>query len=227
MALALALAAFVLDAHGVGRRLWYPRYLAMAGPRSVETVLGQVGPAKRRALRASFETNGLPYPPSSLTLVAYKQERRLEVWPSGPQGWKRVRAYAVLAASGEPGPKLREGDGQVPEGLYRLTALNPNSSYHLSIRVDYPNEFDRARGREDGRSRLGGDIFIHGKAVSIGCLAIGDDAIEELFTLVADTGLANARVIIAPAERLDVPANSPAWVAELYRRIERELRALR
>lgn len=91
----------------------------------------------------------------------------------------------MLAASGGPGPKLREGDLQVPEGVYRLTAFNPNSSYHLSLRVDYPNAEDRAAedravARSDRRTSLGGDIFIHGKAVSIGCLAIGDPGIEEL-----------------------------------------------
>ena len=99
----------------------------------------------------------------------------------------------------------------MPEGVYRLTHLNPASSYHLSIRVDYPNAFDRARGAEDGRANLGGDIYIHGKAVSIGCLAIGDDNIEELFTLVADTGLANARIVLAPGRSVDVPAGAPPW----------------
>jgi murein L,D-transpeptidase YafK len=71
-------------------------------------------------------------------------------------------------ASGKAGPKLREGDGQVPEGIYRIDGLNPNSSYHLSLKLNYPNDFDLEQARTEGRTELGGDIFIHGKAVSIG-----------------------------------------------------------
>ena len=115
----------------------------------------------------------------------------------------------------------------MPEGVYRLTRLNPASSYHLSIRVDYPNAFDRARGVEDGRSNLGGDIYVHGKAVSIGCLAIGDDNIEELFTLIADTGLANARIVLAPGRSVEVPAGAPPWTRGLYATIARELAILK
>ena len=107
-----------------------------------------------------------------------------------------------------------------------LEVWAPASSYHLSIRVDYPNAFDRARGAEDGRATLGGDIYIHGKAVSIGCLAIGDQNIEELFTLVADVGLPNARIVIAPARPLAVPEGAPSWTAGLYRDIARELARL-
>jgi L,D-transpeptidase catalytic domain len=84
-----------------------------------------------------------------------------------------IHSYSVLVASGHNGPKLREGDRQVPEGFYRITSLNPNSSYHLSIKLNYPNAFDQQHADEEGRDRLGGDIFIHGKAASIGCLAMG------------------------------------------------------
>ena len=186
-------------------------------------MLAEIGPRHRPELERAAASRGIAYPPSELSLVGYKQENVLEVWAQGPAGWILYRSYPVLAASGGPGPKLREGDRQVPEGIYRLTHLNPASSYHLSIRVDYPNDFDRARAAEDGRSSLGGDIYIHGKAVSIGCLAIGDDNIEELFTLVADTGVANARIILAPARALTVPPGTPAWTADLYRTIAREL----
>ena len=189
-------------------------------------MLAEVGPRHRPALERKARELGLAYPPPALTLVGFKQERALEVWARGPAGWIPYRRYPVLAASGGPGPKLREGDRQVPEGVYRLTHLNPASSYHLSIRVDYPNAFDRARGAEDGRSTLGGDIYIHGKAVSIGCLAIGDDNVEELFTLVADTGLANARIVLSPGRALEVPAGAPPWTRDLYRTIAAELAVL-
>jgi murein L,D-transpeptidase YafK len=160
-------------------------------------------------------------------LVGFKTERLLEAWARGPARWILYRSYSVLAASGGPGPKLGEGDGQVPEGVYRLTHLNPASRYHLSIRIDYPNAFDRARGAEDGRPTLGGDIYIHGNASSIGCLAIGDANIEELFTLVADAGLANTSIVIAPARSMTVPAGAPPWTRGLYAAIARELAALK
>ena len=198
----------------------------MASPRTLDGVLAGVGPRRREALEREARRAGMTYPPAKLTLAAYKDERELEVWAARGNGWVLYRSYPVLAASGGPGPKLREGDRQVPEGVYRLTHLNPASSYHLSIRVDYPNAFDRARGAEDGRASLGGDIYIHGRDVSIGCLAIGDDNIEELFTLVADVGLAESRIVIAPGRSLDVPDGAPAWTRGLYRDIARELSVL-
>src|SRR5207244_3968581 len=118
------------------------------------------------------------YPPAELALLAFKQERLLEVYATDKKmgGFKFVQAYPILGASGELGPKLREGDGQVPEGLYAINFLNPNSLYHLSLRVSYPNDFDRAQAKRDGRQKLGGDIMIHGSFASIGCLAMGDEA---------------------------------------------------
>jgi hypothetical protein len=197
------------------------------GERTVATVVAGLGPDVRPRLRARFQAAGVPYPPPGLRLLAYKAEREMEVWAPRDGGWVRIHTYPVLAASGGPGPKLRQGDLQVPEGRYALTGLNPMSSYHLSIRVGYPARRDEEWARRDGRTNLGGDIFIHGRAVSIGCLAIGDDAIEELFVLVAETGLARSAVLIAPNRRLlDLP-RSPAWAGELYRDLARELEAVR
>ena len=196
-------------------------------PRTHDDVVARLGPTHRPALRAEAAARGLAYPPRRLTLVGLKHERTLEVWAEGAAGWRLFRAYPVLAASGGPGPKLREGDGQVPEGVYRLTGFNPNSSYHLSVRVDYPNADDRAAAAVEGRSQLGGDIFIHGRAVSIGCLAIGDDAIEELYVLLADVGLPQARLILTPAARPRTATGEADWVRRLYERLDRELRAVR
>ena len=85
---------------------------------------------------------------------------------------------------------------------------------------------DLTGARLEGRTNLGGDIFIHGKSVSIGCLAIGDPAIEDLYLLLADVGLARARIVIAPNARPD-PTIQPQWVGALYARIGRELRVVR
>ena len=89
-------------------------------------------------------------------------------------------AASTPSMSGRLGPKLKEGDRQVPEGLYRVESLNPNSRYHLSLRVNYPNEQDKSYGRLDGRNNLGTDIMIHGKDCSIGCLAMGDPSCDFL-----------------------------------------------
>jgi len=123
-----------------------------------------------RRLAKRFARRGVPYPPQSVALVALKNEGRLELWADGGAGFTFVRSYLVQATSGRLGPKLRQGDHQVPEGVYRVSALNPRSRYHLSLRLDYPNVFDQARGAEDGRTTLGGDIMIHGDRVSDGCL---------------------------------------------------------
>ena len=197
---------------------------AVTGGRTVAQVIETVGPRVRPKLRAAFRGAGCRYPPRELSLVAIKDERRLEVWTTDrAQRWRRVSEYPILGASGGPGPKLREGDGQVPEGVYRITALNPNSAFHLSMRVDYPNAFDRRMAAAEGRANLGGDIFIHGGRASIGCLAMGDPAIEELFVLVHDAGLPRSRITIAPSAHPRPGPELPSWTPQLYARIREDL----
>jgi murein L,D-transpeptidase YafK len=206
---------------------------AMSGPasgRTIEGVVRDLGPAARARLAPRFRAAGATYPPRAVTLLVLKEERVLELWAD--DGARHlVHRYPVLAASGVPGPKLRQGDLQVPEGVYRVLWLNPNSSYHLSMKLDYPNAFDRERARRDGRTDLGGDIFIHGRAVSIGCVALGDPAIEELFVLAADVGTARVKAVIAPRDLRVPSARDPeiasAWAPELYRLVRRELARLR
>ena len=130
-----------------------------------------------------------------LRILVFKNERSVEVHAPG---WKAPRIYSMTAFSGSLGPKLREGDGQIPEGIYGIEYLNPNSSYYLSLKVTYPNASDRARAKVDGRTNLGGDIMIHGKAVTIGCVPVGDDAIEDIFYLASAVGIKNVSVVIAP-----------------------------
>jgi TPR repeat protein len=188
-----------------------------------------VGAEQRLAAR--FASRGLAYPPRGVALVALKSEARLELWADGGAGWGLVRSYLIRAASGRLGPKLREGDHQVPEGVYRIAALNPASRFHLSLRLDYPNAFDRARASEDGRARLGGDIMIHGGAASDGCLPVGDGAVEEIFALVDRVGSASVLVIVSPLDLRRVEparaqarvAERPAWLGELYATIARAL----
>lgn len=206
-----------------GRGLWAPLFLRLAGPRSVADVIAKYGPAARGRLGHHLRRAGVAWPPKELALLVFKKERRVALWARSDARWRFIRNYPILAASGHAGPKLREGDYQVPEGVYRIAHLNPNSSYHLSMKVNYPNEFDRRMAAREGRTRLGGDIFIHGKDVSIGCVALGDLAIEELFTLVAETGHSRVQVIIAPNDlrvaRAVLDDESPPWVGQLYRSV--------
>ena len=160
-------------------------------------------------------------------MLALKDTAQLEVWAGPKEDPTFIRSYEIKALSGVPGPKLREGDRQVPEGIYKIEGLNPNSSYHLSMKLNYPNSFDLKHAKAEGRREPGTNIFIHGKAVSIGCLAMGDRAIEELFVLAHDTGRHNVRVIIAPADPRKsslVVDKHPSWVTELYQSLETEFR---
>ena len=194
--------------------------------------LEQYGEPARKRWAPAFEAAAVAYPPRSIVLVGFKQEKRLDVI-AGPEGGplRFIRSYPILAASGGPGPKLREGDRQVPEGIYRIESLNPNSLYHLSLRVSYPNEFDRKVAAQEGRDDLGGDIMIHGSDSSVGCLAMGDEAAEDLFVLAADAGLKNIKVVLTPVDfrTHDLPQMTsalPAWTGELYSGIKSELAAM-
>ena len=201
------------------------------GRKTVEQQVAEFGAMANARLEPAFRQASVAYPPERLTLVALKSERVLELYASPASGPCRlIKTYPILAASGTIGPKLREGDGQVPEGIYRIESLNPNSLYHLSLRLDYPNDFDRARARQEGRRDLGGDIMIHGGAASVGCLAMGDEASEDLFVLVARVGLPNVVVIIAPVDLRvrNLPAHVeplPRWMDQLYANIKTALRA--
>jgi hypothetical protein len=202
-----------------GRSLWVPMYQKYAGKRSLSDVVATYGPSARDRLRPYFSAAGIPYPPASAALLGVKDSALLELWASSDQGPTFIRRYPIKALSGVSGPKRAEGDRQVPEGLYKIEGLNPNSSYHLSMKLNYPNPFDREHAKTEGRHHPGSNIFIHGKAVSIGCLAMGDTAIEELFILAADIGPANIGVAIAPSDpRLaSLPTDlQPAWVGRLY-----------
>lgn len=205
-----------------GSPIWSPLVGPLRGQETVSSVLESLA-EKGKGLSPEEEGRYTEY-----TLVGLKRERTLELWGRLVNGkQEQLRSYPFTAFSGTNGPKLREGDGQIPEGIYRIVSLNPNSSYHLSMELDYPNAFDRKRGEEDGRDRLGNEIFIHGRAVTIGCIPIGDDAIEDLFAIVATEGREEFSVIIAPHDfRIDPEEpelEEISWEEDLYEMIREAL----
>lgn len=111
-----------------------------------------------------------------------KSDYLLELWmrPRSSESYVLVKKYPVLAISGKIGPKQKQGDMQAPEGFYRVFAssLNPNSTYHLSFNIGYPNAWDKLN------NRTGNYIMVHGSDVSAGCFAIGDKGVEELYSIV-------------------------------------------
>lgn len=193
----------------------------------------QYGPAARARLAPFFAATKIDYPPARVEFVGLKQEKLLEVYAAGTnQPFAFIHSYPILAASGKPGPKLREGDEQVPEGIYPIEFLNPNSKFHLALRLGYPNDFDRAQAVKEGRDNLGSDIMIHGGEASVGCLAVGDEASEDVFVLVGDVGIANVTVLLSPFDFrqtnavMPVVKGLPAWTPALYQTIRSNLAEL-
>jgi len=129
---------------------------------------------------------------SSIYIRIFKEEAELEVWLQHGTRYDLFKTYPICAMSGTLGPKLREGDAQSPEGFYSVTRpkLNPASNYHLAFDIGYPNAYDRSQGR------TGSFIMVHGNCVSIGCFAMTDEGIEEIYSL-ADAALAKGQTSFA------------------------------
>lgn len=109
----------------------------------------------------------------------FKESKELEIWIKKDKRYSLFKTYAVCYFSGSLGPKTGEGDNQAPEGFYEIgpAAMNPASSYHLSFNIGYPNEYERAK------KYTGSEIMVHGECVSIGCYALGNQNIDEIWTL--------------------------------------------
>ena len=197
---------------------------------AVDQAVSRYGVRTKPQLLAFFKHAKVTYPPRDIALLAFKKEQHLQLWAkNNDHSWKYIHTYPFTATSGRLGPKLREHDRQIPEGVYRLTSFNPFSAMHLSMMINYPNNFDRLQASKDGRYKLGGNIFLHGKAMSVGCLAIGDTAIDQLFLLTHQVGLNHVQLIISPNDlRRSKPATSsfaqPRWLPELYYHIHQALR---
>jgi len=122
-------------------------------------------------------------PGSAIFLRAFKQEKQMELWMKKDSFFYLFKTYNICYVPGRPGPKRKQGDGQVPEGVYYIDRFNPESNFHLSLRVNYPNESDRILSDQE---KPGGEIYIHGNCVSVGCIPIEDANIEEVYLLALD-----------------------------------------
>jgi murein L,D-transpeptidase YafK len=139
----------------------------------------------RYGIKKLFRERDIPYPAAEVFMRVFKRERILELWarPAGGDRFALLKEYAICALAGEIGPKRKQGDNQTPEGFYEIDSFNPNSEYLLSLHVDYPNASDRMLS---DRSSPGGAIFIHGGCKTLGCIAVTDEAIEELYWIAVE-----------------------------------------
>ena len=156
-------------------------------------------------LKALFTERGLSYPPRDVYFRLFKQEQLLEVWVRETplsDTYTLLREYPICAVPGRLGPKRHVDDYQAPEGFYYIEGFNPESEFHLSLRLNYPNPADRVIGVTDA---WGGDIYIHGGCSTVGCFPMTDSAIAELYWLAVEARAAGQMIIpvhVFPA-RLD------------------------
>ncbi len=189
---------------------------------SVDAVMAAYGPGVRAKLQSLFAQQNVTYPPEQMTWIALKEERLLLIFARDHKGvMKKVLSYPIIGASGVAGPKLKEGDKQMPEGFYTIAAFRPTLVAHIGLEVNYPNSFDRYHAKIEKRKNPGSDILIHGSKWSTGCLAMGNEPIEEMFVLAHDTGSRNIKLIFAPCDlRLRKPQvnfkTQPQWLPKLY-----------
>lgn len=135
---------------------------------------------KKQGIKDLLKSKNIEIENLEVYLRAFKYEKKIQLWGKNKsdQKFKLIKEYKVCRSSGKLGPKRKQGDLQVPEGFYHIDRFNPYSNFHLSLGINYPNTSDKKLGV---KGKLGGDIFIHGSCVTIGCLPITDDQIKELY----------------------------------------------
>ena len=156
---------------------------------------------QRESSRAGFKW-GAP-----IFIRIFKETNELEIWLKDKKEFKLFKTYKICTYGLRSlGPKIRQGDGRAPEGFYYILPrqMNPLSEFHLSFNLGYPNAYDRVHGR------TGSALMVHGSCVSIGCYAMTDKGIEEIFAL-ADASFRNGqgffRVHIFPFRMTDKNMN--------------------
>lgn len=157
---------------------------------------------KESIVQHYFKQKGLTSEGFNLFIRIFKKEQQVETWikEKGRSTYTLLQVYDVCASSGSLGPKRKEGDLQVPEGIYHIEHFNPLSNFHLSLGINYPNSSDRILSDRD---RPGGQIYIHGNCVTVGCIPLTDDKIKELYVLAVEArnnGQSNIPVHIFPSK---------------------------
>jgi murein L,D-transpeptidase YafK len=147
-------------------------------------IVTEVIQTKEDTLKSQFAKANLQWPPKELYIRSFKYDSQLEVWArnTSNEPFKLFKSFRICALSGTLGPKRMQGDYQVPEGFYYVNIFNPQSSYHLSLGLNYPNASDNLLSDS---AQPGGDIYIHGNCITTGCIPITDNQIEELYLLTA------------------------------------------
>ena len=145
---------------------------------------GEALKRKEDTLQKQFEAKKLEWPAKYLYIRSFKYDSQLEVWVKNDlkDQFKLFKTYKVCALAGSLGPKRMEGDYQVPEGFYYINEFNPNSTFYLSLGINYPNVSDKILSDS---LRPGSAIYIHGSCVTVGCIPITDQQIDELYILAA------------------------------------------
>lgn len=178
--------------------------LPQNGFRSEQKKYGRVRTAyadKEQKVTSLLTKAGLKMESFELYIRAFKKEEVVQLWGRHKfrGGYKLIAEYPFCASSGTLGPKRKQGDMQIPEGFYYIDRFNAWSNFFLSLGIDYPNASDKKLGD----ANAGGDIFIHGDCVTIGCIPITDDKIKEVYVLAIEAkngGQAKIPVHIFPAK---------------------------
>jgi murein L,D-transpeptidase YafK len=133
-------------------------------------------------LQALFQKENFSWPPKDILIRSFKAHNEMEIWvkDNNVDTYRLLKTYPICALSGILGPKRWQGDRQVPEGYYFISDFNPRSDFYLSLMLNYPNYSDLILGNKE---QPGGDIYIHGGCVTVGCMPMTNEGIEEIYTL--------------------------------------------
>lgn len=206
-----ALSAVLFLVLGMANAQDVTRKLQMQYPRVKEAFSEKWDALKKDIQNMGMETSGF-----NVLLCGFKAEKKLEVYLSskGERTFRHFKTYDFCTLSGELGPKRKQGDYQIPEGFYHIDRFNPSSNFHLSLGINYPNASDKLLS---DKKSPGGDIFIHGNCVSVGCVPITDDLIKELYVLcveAAEGGQKKIPVYLFPARMTETAMES---IRKMYR----------
>jgi murein L,D-transpeptidase YafK len=157
---------------------------------------------KSKIVLANLKKNNIKAEELNLLFVAFKTEKKLMIYAKkeSENVYKSFLVYPICKSSGELGPKRKSGDYQVPEGFYYIDRFNPKSNFYVSLGINYPNESDKKKSQAEN---LGGDIFIHGSCVTVGCLPMTDENMKEIYIyalLAKQNGQSKIPVYIFPFE---------------------------